>query len=79
MTREGAVAVTHHARLRAVQRGAADPGAADEELRDMFRRGHRAARADVSGAARRCGEHVLVYSEGERPTITTVLLAGESA
>lgn len=71
-----AVDVTDHARLRAAQRGAAAPGAADEALRDMFERGERVARADVSGAARRCGDHVLVYAEGERPTITTVLFAG---
>jgi hypothetical protein len=69
------VTVTDHARLRAAQRGAADPAAADEEIRRMFRAGERVARSDICGAARRCGEYVLVYADGERPTIVTVLRA----
>lgn len=67
--------VSEHARLRYRQRVDACEPNVDEALRDMFRRGISYSGRDVHGPARRHGDHILVYQEGERPVIKTVLFA----
>ena len=72
--REGVPRVTRHARLRYRQRvDQGDDATVDEKIREMFRAGQRVSRADVNGAVRRYGEHLLVFVPGSRPVIKTIL------
>jgi hypothetical protein len=45
----------------------------------MFRRGVPYQGRQVNGAARKCGDHLLVIQEGERPVIKTVLRLPEGS
>jgi hypothetical protein len=68
--------VSNHARLRYRQRVDPEEPHVDEAIRRMFRRGDDVSRFDVFGRARRCGDYLLVFQEGHRPYIKTILYAG---